>query len=453
MDIIQNKKILILGLGNYKDGSGISAALFCLKHGAKKVIITDLKPAPALSDTISQLKKYKKRTQFVLGRHRLQDIYTTDLIIKNPGIPENSAVVKLAKRLKKPITNDIGLFLLFKPQGPVVGITGTRGKSTTTTLIYNFLKQKNKRTWLGGNIGVSPLKFIDQMKKGDITVLELSSWMLHDLKPQLTVAVITNILPDHLNRYANMRAYQKDKERIWQFQRSDQTVVLNAKDRKTRAMAKSAPAPVVWFATGAISRQGVGVSHQQITFNGQTVTSLSHIRLLGKHNLANVAAAIAVAKILRVSNHVIQKVLKSFTGIPNRLEFISNHQGICYYNDTTATTPDAAVAALRSFSHKIILIAGGNTKGLSLQLFAKNISHKVKFLVLLKGNAKASLKKALPSKRWCEVGDIPRAVAQAQKQAKRGDIVLLSPGCTWLPHMNEFVRGQKFMEEVKKLAK
>ncbi|MBI2411565.1 MAG: UDP-N-acetylmuramoyl-L-alanine--D-glutamate ligase [Candidatus Kerfeldbacteria bacterium] len=447
---IRNKTILILGLGGYEQGSGVSAALFCVKRGAKKVIVTDLKTAEQIPKTVRQLKKYRK-IELRLGKHALRDIERADLIVKNPGVPDDSEMMQYAHRLGKEITNDIGLFLAFKPEGVVIGVTGTRGKSTTTTLIYELLKAHSSHTFFGGNIGVSPLQFVDTMREGDITVLELSSWMLHNLQPQLDIAVVTNILPDHLNRYRSMQHYQKDKERIWKFQQPNQYIVLNAENHETRSMGKHAPAHVCWFGGNRLAKDMAVVSAGYITVAGKRVCSVKNIQLLGKHNMLNVLAAVAVAKLGGVPNTKIVRVLKSFRGVPNRLEFIREVGGVKYYNDTTATSPDATIAALQAFNKKIILIGGGNSKGLDLRPLAQLVAKKTKLMILLEGNANDVFRKVLPKTRYMEAAEMDEAVAYAAQVAKRGDIVMLSPGCTWLPKMNEFERGKQFVKTVQAL--
>jgi UDP-N-acetylmuramoylalanine--D-glutamate ligase len=451
---IKNRTVLILGLGGYAEGSGVAAALFCLKRGAKKVIVTDLRPAAELRATVRQLAG-KPRVELVLGGHRLKDVRAADLVVKNPGVPEHSAYVKLAKKLKKPITNDIGLFLDAKPAGPVVAVTGTRGKTTTTTLIYEMVRRQHPRTWLGGNVGRSPLLFVDKMKPGDHTVLELSSWMLHDLvKPHFDVAVVTNILPDHLNRYRDMDHYQADKERIFRWQKPWGVTVLNAANARTRGMAKRVRGATV-LVSAAGTRRGLDawVANGQLVVGGMPVGRTTDLKLLGSHNIQNALMAAAAARALAVSPAQIRRVLRSFTGVANRLELIATVAGVKYYNDTTATTPDASIAALRAFPKKVILIAGGNSKGLSLAAYARAIKQQVKELILLAGNANAPLRRAVSRAHLYEAAEMLDAVEMAAVLARRGDIVLLSPGCTWLPKMNEFERGKQFVRAVRRLKK
>lgn len=447
---LAGKTVLILGLGAYETGSGVSAAVYCARNKAARVIVTDLRSAAELDKTVRQLRRFKS-IEFVFGTHRLQDVDAADLVVKNPGVPDDIPVVQRAQAQGIPMTNDIGLFLDAKPLGPVIAVTGTRGKSTTATLIYELLRQKTKRVFLGGNIGVSPLRFVADMQADDITVLELSSWMLHDLAaPRFTTAVVTNVLPDHLNRYASMFEYQKDKERIFRYQTADGHVVLNAANSRTKQMAKRAKGRVSLFGKGS-GVHGTKVIDQMIVSDGDRITTVGDVQLLGAHNIENVCAAVAVAREYGVSKAAIRQVLRHFTGVPNRLEEIRVHRGVKYYNDTTATTPDAAAAALKSFDRRVILLAGGNTKGLDLDVFVRLLARKTKHVFLLEGNANQPIREVLPKERITEIAEIEDAVQQAAAMAQPGDIVLLSPGCTWLPKMNEFERGRRFVAAVTQL--
>lgn len=428
--------VLIFGLGSYPAGSGSSAALYLAKQG-HKVVITDLKPAEQLHQpTLKKLQQFSN-VKFVLGRHRKQDIKQAEYIVRNPGVP-NNAYIEYAKKLNKPITNDVGIFLrecancgnacLAGRQVRVVGITGTRGKSTTTALTTAILRSKfgPKKVHCGGNIGNSPLNFLHKIKQGDIVVLELSSWLLRDLQqPKFTVAVVTNLLPDHLNYYSSMRLYQQDKERIFLGQTANEFTVLNQDDKRVRLMAKKTKAAVHFF----------------------TAKQVAKTQLLGEHNQANIGAAWEVGKIFGVSAVSMTKAIQQFPGVPNRLEKIRVYKHRTFYNDTTATTPDATIAALRSFSKKVILIAGGNSKQLALKSLAREITQRVKILILLPGNADHDLPDGFI------VRDMKHAVQLAWQHSKPGDIILLSPGLTWLPLMNEFERGRQFVQHVKKLKR
>ncbi len=414
-------RVLIFGLGAYATGSGTAAALFYAKLGYK-VVVTDRKTAAQLNpQTLHQLKRYRN-VQLVLGKHRAQDIRQADLIVRNPGV---------ATEFNKPTTNDVDIFIqavreLHGDQVKLIGITGTRGKSTTTALIGHILKAKfgSKRVHVGGNIGMSPLFFLSKIKKGDIVVLELSSWLLRDMhNTALDVAVVTNLLRDHMNYYANMSLYQKDKERIFLGQTAEHYAVVNRHDPRVQRMAKRTKAQVLHF--------------------GPKV--LAGTQLLGEHNRFNIGAAWQVGKLFGLTDSQLTKTVRAFQPLANRLEIVREYRGRTFVNDTTATTPDATIAALLAFKKKVILIAGGNTKRLSLTALKKLIPKQVKQLILLPGNANHEFPPGI------EVSTIQQAVHTAWNLSKPGDVILLSPGVTWLPVMNEFERGKQFVRFVRAL--
>lgn len=425
--------ILIFGLGGYPKGSGTAAALYFAKRG-ERVVVTDLKPAQQLhQSTLRQLRRFKNVT-LVLGRHRRQNIERADVIVCNPGVPDDSPYMRLARQRHKPITNDVGIFLQalrekFSAQAvPVIAVTGTRGKSTTTALIGHILQQhfrKRAKVHVGGNIGVSPLLFFDRIAAGDVVVLEMSSWLLRDVaRPAFHIAVVTNLLPDHLNYYSSLTAYQKDKERIFLRQTHTDFAVLNPSDARVRRMAKKTAAAVRWFQPKQIA--------------GST--------LRGEHNQNNIGAAWEVAKLLQVPERTIRTAIRSFQPLPNRLEEVRRYCGRLFINDTTATTPDATIAALRSFPRQVILIAGGNSKQLPLHTLHRSIQRRVKHLILLPGNATKQFPKGLAAPTMAQAVNMAWSLSQA------GDVILLSPGVTWLPFMNEFERGRQFVQAVRRLC-
>jgi len=420
--------VLILGLGSYATGSGTAAALYFAQQG-RPVIVTDLKSANQLHQpTLRRLRTFPN-VKFVFGKHRRQDIKAADLIIRNPGVPDAVPVVAYAHSLHKTITNDVGIFLqalrekFLHSEVPVIAVTGTRGKSTTTALIAQILRKKyGHSVHLGGNIGVSPLTFLHKIKSGDIVVLELSSWLLRDLhQPRFMVAVVTNLLRDHMNYYGSMALYQRDKERIFLGQTPDDFAVVNQQDSRVQQMVRKTQAHVIQFS-----------AHHLVD---------THLR--GVHNEMNIGAAWQVGRLFSVSDAVMTQAIRSFPGLANRQEAIRTYRGRVFVNDTTATTPDATIAALRAFNKKVILIAGGNSKKLSLQALRREVKQHAKTLILLPGNATHEFPPGIA------VATMQQAVQTAWKLSKPGDIILLSPGVTWLPVMNEFERGKQFARYVK----
>lgn len=430
----RGKKVLIMGLGRLGGGEGV--ARFFAQAGAK-VTVTDLKSEEELKDTVERLKDLP--ITYVLGKHRTEDFQNQDLVIRNPAVPATSEFLQTARKNRIPVEMDESLFLKLCPV-PVIGVTGTRGKSTTTSLIGEILKQAGYHTLLGGNLpSIATLSLLRQIKPQTKVVLELSSWQLEGLgwdKISPHVAVVTNIYPDHLNRYQNMADYIADKKLIFKNQTEKDFLVLNQDDKIVAGLAREAKSKVLWF-----KRADWPISWP--------------LKILGEHNRENAAAAYAVGKLLGVDEQIIKKALGDFGGVPHRLEVVCELDGVTYVDDSTSTMPVAGIMALKAYEGKpIILIAGGNSKNLDLTEFAKEIVERVKAVVLLGGTATKELESGIKnyesgSKILGKFNDFGEAVSAARNFAKPGDIVLLSPGCTSFGMFkNEFDRGEKFKKIV-----
>ncbi len=421
-----------MGLGNYRDGSGISAALFFAKKGAK-LLVTDLKTKKELASQLKRLKKFKN-IKYVLEKHRIQDFKKADFIFKNPSVPKDSPYLKIAHHNKIPIINDWTIFFEKRPNNLLIGITGSKGKSATAALIYHILKTAKKDAVLCGNIGQSPLAILNKIRKNTIVVAELSSWLLREfenIRKSPQIAVITNLLPDHLDKYKNIKEYYRDKENIFRFQKTNDYLILNKSDKNLRALAKNAKSKKIWFSP-------------------KTPYS----------------AGLAVAKILRISPKITRKTLKTFKGLSGRLEFIREKNRVKYYNDTTATMPDATIYALNSLKNhrgKIILIAGGIDKKLDYKNLAKEITKYCKALILFEGMASEKIIRELGIKNLLEIenwklkiisgiSSMKEAVKIAKQFSKKGNIILLSPAAaSFNMFKNEFDRGEQFNKFVKRL--
>ena len=372
----KNKKILIFCLGLL--GRGVKDAIFFSEQEAE-VTVTDLKNETQLKSSIEQLKPYK--IKYSLGGHKEFDFLNADLIIRNAAVPLSSPFLKLAQRRKIPVDMDESLFAEYCPC-PIIGITGTRGKSTTTHLIAKILKENwensRRKVYLSGNIeGEATLPLIKQVKKTDLVVLELSSWQLQGFgakKISPKIAVFTNIFPDHLNYYKTMRQYINDKKFIFQFQNRADYCVINAENNYTKNIKKEVPSRVVEF-----SKKDVPLSWK--------------IALPGQHNLENISAALAVGKIFGLTKKQMRSSVESFTGLEHRLEFVAKINDVSFINDTTSTTPIAGILALDSMAKPPILIAGGATKNLNLTEFVKAIAKKTKSVILLEGTATTEIEK------------------------------------------------------------
>jgi len=411
MKLFKNKRVTVMGLGLL--GGGIGVAKFFAKQEAK-VLVTDLRTKKELKSSLDKLKDLD--IEFVLGKHRQRDFINADLVIRNPGVPRESKYLKIAKDNNIPVKTDIDIFFDLCP-GAIIGITGTKGKSTVATLVYLFLKKKYPKTFLAGNIGVSPLKLLNKIDKKSKVVLELSSFELEGLKKSPHVAVITNLFPDHLNRYKNFKDYVNAKKSIFKYQNKNDILVLNS-DSETKKLCSEAKSKVYLF------------------------------------KAFNTSAAVLVAELFKVSKNDIKKVLSNFKGVAHRQEFVAEKKGVKYINDTTATNPNAVIFAIETFrkrfpKSKIVLIAGGEDKKLSYKGLAKSIKHNVDYVVLLPGTGSNKLKKNL--NKFYPVKSMKQAVKKASYLAQKGDIVLLSPGAaSFNLFENEFDRGNQFVKAVKK---
>jgi len=426
-----NQTVVIMGLGRH--GGGISSAIFFARL-KKKVLVTDLETEKVLQKSLKKLKKFKN-IKYVLGQHQLAHFKHADLIIRNPAVKNNSIFLQTARKHNIPIHTDISWFLQElkkrkKHQSKIIGITGTKGKSTTAALTSFVLKKCNKKTILAGNIRKSPLDFIKfkqnkiYFPKLDFIVLELSSWQLeslneHQISPN--IALITNILPDHLNSYKNFKEYKKVKTFIFKHQTKKDLLILNQENKHLKQIA-------------------------------QNKKIIPKIKLVKRKNLVT-----AITDYLKLNKKTVQKTIKQFPGLEGRLELVNQNNQIKYYNDTCATIPDATIYSIKKLkkeqSGNIILIAGGEDKKVNYNGLAKTIEKKVKSLILLPGSASKKIKKAISQTVDCyQTTSMYQAVKIAKKQAKPGDIVLLSPAsASFNLFANEFDRGKKFKKQIKNL--
>jgi len=459
----QGKKVTVMGLGLH--GGGVACVNWLIKHGAK-VTVTDLKMKEELISSVSKLASLQV-CKLILGRHREQDFETANLIVQNPGVPKESKYLKIARNAGIPIENEASLFFKNCP-AKIIGVTGTRGKSTTVSLVYEMLKRsavRNQRSggrvWLAGLPQQPMLDILDKVEKDDLVVLELSSWQLEILGEQKLsphIAVFTNVYPDHLNRYKGMADYIAAKKNIFAWQKQNDFAVLNLDNPQTKKLGQAVASKRFWFSKKYFAEQnGCFVKNNQIFLrrNGQEkrLAKVSDIKLFGWHNLENVLAALAATASFDVSPLAIESALKQFKGLPGRLELIKEKKGIKYINDTTATTPDATIAALRlAKKRNVILLAGGDTKNIpaaKYQELAKIIKQKCKAVILFSGPGSEQIKKQLKLIKYKpfidKVNEMTSAVILAQSFGKSGDTILLSPAsASFNLFINEFDRGDQF---------
>jgi UDP-N-acetylmuramoylalanine--D-glutamate ligase len=460
----KGKKITVMGVGLH--GGGVATARFFAENGAK-VIATDMKTEKDLAPSIEKMNDLKNVT-FVLGQHRMEDFENVDLVVKGPSVPWNSKYIQAALKKKVPVEMDSSIFFKLCKL-PIIGVTGSKGKTTTASLIAEILKAAGKNVFTAG-IGQKPvldlMKEIDSAKDG-VVVFELSSWRLSGLGRESLcphIAVLTNIHRDHLNYYGTMEKYIADKKYIFSSQGEKDFIVLNFDNDATRNLAGGAFSKKIFFTANAKTdseNNFIGVEEGKIFYKDsedkKVVCDLNDIKLRGGHNLHNVLAAVGATVAFGVSPEKICEAVSKFRNVPHRLEVVREIGGVRFVNDTTATMPEAAIAGINSFSESLILIAGGADKNLEFKYFAKIISEKVKSLILLKGEAtekiKAELKKIGAEKIIdSEFDSMEKAVIRAKDISGPGDLVLLSPGAASFGiFLNEFDRGEKFRQAVGKL--
>lgn len=450
------KKVLILGLGQYPKGSGVSAALYVANQGAT-VLVSDLKQEHELGTNVARLKRFKN-VSFRLGEHSLSDIDWADIIIRNPRVRQNSPEMKRAIKLGKRVESDISLFLQYC-SSVVIGVTGTRGKSTTSTLVYDMLVASKKQVWLGGNILVSPLTFIDKVQKKDIVVLELSSWLLETtgavaLSPH--IACITNLMRDHLNSYENMEEYGEAKAQIFRHQGPKDVLIVNADDAFCRQSATQAPGSVEFFSKKKRAKSSAWIEKGNLMIRNKekeiVLVACDQLQVQGDHMYANMLAASLTAHAAGCSITSIRQTLLNFIGLKDRQEIVAVKAGVTCVNDTTATTPDGVIAALRAFSPRmktLRLILGGSDKELDFLELSHELQKHTVSIALLPGTAhdkiSASLRKARVA--YTDVTDLSHAVRLHTSAAQQGDAILLSPGCaSFGAFANEFERGAAFQD-------
>ena len=461
----KNKKITVFGLGLL--GGGLGVVKFIAKHGAKKIIITDIKDKNQLKKSVDKLKGIKN-IELVLGYHRIEDFTQVDMVIKNPQIPWDNKYIKAAIDKKIPVEMDSSLFFKLC-KNRIVGVTGTKGKTTTSSMIFDLLKDAGKRPLMVGVGEESVLDKLEKLKKDSIVIFELSSWRLsalgkYKMSPQM--GVFKNIFPDHLNYYKGMEEYIEDKKNICRYQKPEDWCIFNGDDEIINSISKGVKAQLLEFSFDRKnSGRSVFYENEKIYLNDgidiRAVADKEKLKNFTKHNISNLMAAIGVAFTLGIEFEKIKKSISKIHSINHRIEFVDEINGVKYYNDSAATIPQAAIAALESFDQPIILIAGGSDKNLDFSRFGQVIADKVKGLILLKGEATEklieSLKEYVPErehKRFEILDSMSKAVEEAARVADKDDIVLLSPGAASFGLFeNEFDRGNKFKEAVKILKK
>jgi len=442
-----------MGLGVH--GGGVGVAAWAAKHGSD-VLVTDMKTRKELSNSIKQLAKYKK-IKYRLGKHTEDDFKNIDIVVANPIIRQDNKFLTIARKYNTKIYNDVSLFMDFCPC-EVIGITGTKGKSTTASLVYNLLKGGKRKVYLGGNIRISPFSFLDRLNKDDLVILEISSWQcegLASIKKSPHISLLTNLGIDHLNTYKSFAAYAQAKALLFKYQGKDDYAILNKQDKYSQKLFKNIKSNKLFFNIKSKSNNYILNNH--IYYINKKILPLSDLKLIGKHNYENILAALTIGQLFNVSIVKVKQILSTFKTLAGRMEKVRLLDNILYINDTTATAPLPVISTINAIASPIILIAGGNDKKLDLDKLAKIIIKRINFVALLPGSATDYLIKFFKKEKFVDykvVMSMTAAVILAKRKAISGDTILLSPGATSFGlFVNEFDRGDKFIKVVKELNK
>ncbi len=454
---LEGKRAVVLGLAR----QGVAMARFLARAGAR-VTVSDLKTKGELADAVAALADLPVR--YALGGHPMSLLRGTDLICVSGGVPLDIPLLVEARRKGIPLVSDAQLFLERCP-ATVIGITGSAGKTTTTALVGEMGRAAGRRTWVGGNIGNPLLEDLEEMSPDDLVVMELSSFQLELTTVSPAVAAVLNITPNHLDRHKTMEAYIAAKRRIVAFQRPEDWAVLGFDDAHARALALETPARVVFFSGGAQVDRGAyktnGLLALRLGDTAEVICRREEVRLRGDHNLLNVLAACALAGVVGVPVEAMRQVIRTFSGVEHRLEFVREWRGAQWYDDSIATAPERVVAALRSFTEPVVLLAGGRDKKLPWEEFAREAVRRVRYLItfgeageMIAGKVEEAARATSGRLEGIQrVQTLEEAVEAAARVARPGDVVLLSPGGTSFDAFRDFAeRGDRFKELVRSFA-
>lgn len=452
-DELLGKKLVILGLAR----QGKALARFAAGAGAK-VVASDLRPAGQLGPDIEELSAIS--ISLVLGEHPLSLLDGADLLAISGGVPTDTPIVREARARGIPVTNDSQEFIKRSP-ARVAGITGSAGKTTTTALTGAMAQLSGRKTWIGGNIGRPLLDELVEMDREDIVVQELSSFQLELWTQSPQIAAVLNITPNHLDRHKTMAAYTAAKANILRFQTPDDVAVLSEDDPGSKALRPLAPGAIRAFSLESSVEDGAFVLGHEVRLRDgnreRAICVVDDIPLRGRHNVSNVLAAVVLADSAGVPVDAMREAIRTFPGVEHRLEVVGSVAGVQYVNDSIATAPERAIAAMKAFDEPLVLLAGGRDKDMVWDEWARQVTQRVKAVVLF-GELAGELGRQLGAVEEMQAGKLSitstatleEAVAASAALSVPGDIVLLSPGGTSFDAFPDFAaRGEAFREIVR----
>lgn len=446
---LNGKRALVVGLGK----SGVASALFMKAHGAQ-VTVSDTKSGDELRNEIPVLLDHGITVE--TGGHGDRTFRGQDLIVVSPGVPVDAPPLVHARSLGESVIGEVELAAQFLP-GPVVAITGSNGKTTTTTLTGEIMAASGFPVLVGGNIGTPAISLAERAKSETVIVLEVSSFQLETIQTfRPKVAVVLNVTPDHLDRHRTFEIYADAKARIFENQQPSDFAVLNADDPTCVAMGKRTRAQVFWFSRQKEVERGAWVRDGNImsrdALGQREILQVSEIPLKGAHNLENVLAAVCAGVLMGCAPEKIRQAVQAFKAVEHRLEFVATIGGVDYYNDSKATNVDATVKALESFPANIHLILGGKDKGSPYTVLNDLIRQRVKRIYTI-GAAAAKIESQVKGAEIVHAETLENAIRKAHAVAQSGDVVLLAPACASFDQFKSYEhRGKVFKEIVRGLA-
>lgn len=472
LGMLSGLRVLIVGLGQ----EGLALATYLANHGVS-LVATDLQSREKLGAKVAPLAEMG--VSLVLGEHPLSLLEEADILFVSPGMPLESPFLEEARARKLPLSTESRLFCQLCP-APIMAITGSSGKTTTTTLLGKIMEADGRTTWVGGNIGRPLIEVVDQIKPEDAVVMELSSFQLEyfharlnqkvnldarrqKLAPLLAswsppIAAILNITPNHLDRHPSMKHYVRAKRALIDYQGADGVMIMGLDNDMTRTIGNHYRPRARWFSLEAQMKKGAGlINNTLVLFDPEgkpaVLATKTEIKLRGNHNLSNILAACLMAREAGASIEAMRQVITSFAGVAHRLQLVREYKGTLYYNDSIATTPERVIAALHSFTEPIVLLLGGRDKHLPWEDAARLMLHKARTIILF-GEAASLIARVIDKIRYelkginTEIYHCPtleEAVQLAGRISKPGDAVLLSPGCTSYDAFQNYVeRGEQF---------
>ncbi|HKW75905.1 MAG TPA: UDP-N-acetylmuramoyl-L-alanine--D-glutamate ligase [Terriglobales bacterium] len=447
---LKNKRVLVVGLGR----SGAASAIFLQERGAK-VTVSDSKSEAQLQNDIPAL--LDRGISIEAGRHGERTFRDQDLIVVSPGVPSDQPQLQQARALGIPVIGEIELAFRHL-QGKVLAITGSNGKTTTTTLVGEILSKSGKKTLVGGNIGTPVISLVNRATAETNLVLEVSSFQLETIERfRPWIAAILNITPDHLDRHHTFQAYVDAKARIFENQQEDDFALLNADDAACIGLKDRVKGELYWFSRKRPVEQGAFLKEDQIIFRSsgmdQTVLRRNEIQLKGEHNVENVLAAVAMSMLAGCPREQVRRAVMEFRAVEHRLELVTSINGVSFYNDSKATNVDATIKALESFPGNIHIILGGKDKGSDYTVLNPLLRERVKRAYLIGAAAEKIASQIQGAAPLVHSGTLEHAVRQAFDAARPGDVVVLAPACASFDQFENYEqRGRIFKELVMSLA-